>query len=215
MQLRASGERAVLVGQEGETEREVDPRRLPLGAELTDALHEWARVASAVRRSSPGPEHVTDEPADESADADDVHATAGMAGAVVTRRGLQLASRVAATMGVPVGYLDPLSGEESVVEPPVRRLRSRPAPPPEPVPWLTGLTVSAASLVMLLFTMVTLAATLAETNVLLAIGSNVVVTGGLLPSVWLVRRQPVWRWVALGVAVALVLAWLALPFILL
>jgi hypothetical protein len=28
-----------------------------------------------------------------------------------------------------------------------------------------------------------------------------------------VRRLPIWRWVALGVAVALVLGWLALPFI--
>ncbi len=195
MQLRANGERAVLVGHDGVTEREVDPRRLPLGLELTDALHEWARVASAVSRSTP-------------------NATEA-AGTVVTRRGLQLAGRVAASMGVPVGYLDPLSGQELVVEPPEVARRSRPAHPPEPVPWLTGLTVSAASLAVLLITVVTLAATLAETNVLLAVGSNVVVTTGLLPSVWLVRRQPIWRWVALGVAAALVLAWVALPFIVL
>ena len=198
MQLRANGERAVLVGRDttaDAAEREVDPRRLPLGVELTDALHEWARVASAVRRSA--------------ADANEA------AGAVVTRRGLQLAGRIAASMGVPVGYVDPLSGEESVVEPPARDQRARPVYPPEPVPWLTGLTVSAACLGLLVITMVTLAATLAETSVLLAIGSNIVVTAGLLPSVWLVRRQPVWRWVALGVAVALVLGWLALPFIVL
>ena len=134
----------------------------------------------------------------------------------MTRRGLQLASRVAATMGVPVGYLDPLSGEETVVEPPEpTRRRRAPAHPPEPVPWLTGLTVSAACFGLLAITMITLASTLAATNVLLAVGSNVVVTGGLLPSVWLVRRQPIWRWVALGVAVALVAGWLALPFIVL
>jgi hypothetical protein len=196
VQLRASGERAVLVGSDGVVEREVDPRRLPLGIELTDALHEWARVASAVLKSS-APE------ANEAA------------GAVVTRRGLQLAGRVAASMGMPVRYLDPLSGEESLVEPPESARRARAAHPPEPVPWLTGLTVSAATLGLLLITMVTLASTLAETNVLLALGSNIVVTGGLLPSVWLVRRQPVWRWVALGVVVALVLGWLALPFIVL
>ncbi|HEV7653021.1 MAG TPA: DUF2537 domain-containing protein [Actinophytocola sp.] len=200
VQLRANGERAVLVGRDamadGAAEREVDPRRLPLGIELTDALHEWARVASAVQRSE--------------TDANEA------AGAVVTRRGRQLAGRIAASMGVPVGYLDPLSGEESVIEPPEQRhQRARPVYPSEPVPWLTGLTVSAASLGLLVITMVTLAATLAETNVLLAIGSNVVVTGGLLPSVWLVRRQPIWRWVALGVVVALVLGWLALPFIVL
>lgn len=195
MQLRASGERAVLVGNDGATEQEVDPRRLPLGIELTDALHEWARVASAVQRSE--------------TDSNEA------AGAVVTRRGLQLAGRIAASMGVPVGYLDPLSGQEAVIEPPARPQRERPAYPPEPVPWLTGLTVSAASLGLLMITMVTLASTLAETNVLLALGSNIVVTAGLLPSVWLVRRQPIWRWVALGVAVALVLGWLALPFIIL
>lgn len=198
MQLRANGERAVLVGHDGVAEREMDPQRLPLGVELTDALHEWARVASAVQRS-------------------DVNASgvSPAAGAVVTRRGLQLAGRVAASMGVPVGYVDPLSGQELVVEPPARTHRLRHAHPPEPVPWLTGLTVAAASLGLLLITMLTLASTLAETNVLLAIGSNVVVTAGLLPSVWLVRRQLVWRWVALGVAVALVLGWVALPFIVL
>jgi hypothetical protein len=199
VQLRANGERAVLVGMDvtadGVAEREVDPRRLPLGIELTDALHEWARVASAVRRGTPDGNEA--------------------AGTVVTRRGLQLAARVAASMGTPVRYLDPLSGEESVVEPPESARRARPVHPPEPVPWLTGLTVAAATLGLLLITMVTLASTLAETNVLLALGSNIVVTGGLLPSVWLVRRQPVWRWVALGVAVALVLGWLALPFIVL
>ena len=199
MQLRASGERAVLVGAgltaDGGADQEVDPRRLPLGVELTDALHEWARVASAVQRSA--------------TDANDA------AGAVVTRRGRQLAGRVAASMGVPVGYLDPLSGEESVIEPPARNERARPAHPPEPVPWLTGLSVSAACLALLAVTLVTLAVTLAETSVLLALGSNIVVTAGLLPSVWLVRRQPIWRWVALGVTVALVLGWLALPFIIL
>lgn len=200
MQLRANGERAVLVGRDGTTEREVDPRRLPLGVELTDALHEWARVANAVRRGGPD--------------------TQPAAAAVVTRRGLQLAGRVAASMRVPVAYLDPLTGEESTVEPPAEEPRpgifgQRPVHPPEPTPWLTGLTVSAASLVLALITIVTLAATLAATNVLLALASNAVVTAGLLPSLWLVRRAAVWRWVAYGVAGAIALAWLALPFILL
>jgi hypothetical protein len=198
VQLRARGERAVLVGHDGVAEREVDPRRLPLGVELTDALHEWARVASAVQRSAP-----------------DRHLAAG---SVVSRRGLQLAGRVAASMGVPVAFVDPLSGEESVVEPPPTRTgrhRLRPVHPPEPVPWLTGLTVSAFSMALLLIAMLTLAATLVDTNVLLGIASNIVFTAGLLPSVWLLRRQLIWRWVALGAAAALVLGWLALPFILL
>ncbi|MFC4854246.1 DUF2537 domain-containing protein [Actinophytocola glycyrrhizae] len=189
MQLRANGERAVLIGDDGVAVTE--PDRLPLGTELTDALHEWAKVAAAVGRAEPG--------------------TA--AGAVVSRRGLQLAGRVATSLGVVVRYVDPLSGTESVVEP-VRASASPPRRPPEPVPWLTGLTVSATSVVVVVVTVVTLAVTLAETYSLLALASNVVVTAGLLPSVWLIHRQPVWRWVAYGVAVGIGLAWLALPFVL-
>lgn len=204
VQLRAVGERAVLVGNDGAADREVDPRQLKLGDELTEALHEWARVAGAVRRSEAG------GPA--------------AAAAVVARRGLQLAGRVAASMGVPIGYVDPVSGRVRTVEPPgpaqpVRTAgaasAARTAEPVEPVPWLTGLTLSGASMVVVLVAMVTLAVTLAETHVLLAIGSNVVVTGGLLPSVWLIHRTPIWRWVAYGVAAAIVLGWLALPFVLL
>lgn len=198
MRLRASGERAVLVGHDGVTEREVDPRRLPLGAELTDALHEWAKVVNAVRRAP-------------NADPDPDSA----AGAVVSRRGLQLAGRVAEVMGVAVHYVDPLSGAESVVEPPDLQPRrpARPQRPPEPTPWLPGLTVAGASLVIVLVTVMTLATTLAETNALLAIAANAVVTAGLLPSLWLIHRQPIWRWVAYGLAAGIGLAWLALPFI--
>src|SRR5262245_32095696 len=114
IQLRANGDRAVLVDGDGSATTE--PGRLPLGTELTDALHEWAKVAAAVARAEPG--------------------TA--AGAVVSRRGLQLAGRVATSLGVTVRYVDPLSGAESVVEPvrPTKPTRpTRPAPPPEPMPW--------------------------------------------------------------------------------
>lgn len=189
IQLRANGDRAVLV----DGEAVADPDRLPLGTELTDALHEWAKVAAAVSRAEPGV----------------------AAGIVVSRRGLQLAGRVATSLGVAVRYVDPLSGDESLVEP--LRLSKPPPPPPrppEPMPWLTGLTVSGASLVVTVMTVVTLATTLAETYSLLALASNVVVTAGLLPSLWLIHRQPIWRWVAYGVAVGLGVAWLALPFVL-
>lgn len=189
--MRANGDRAVLV--DGDGEAVTDPARLPLGTDLTDALHEWAKVAAAVSRAEPGV----------------------AAGAVVSRRGLQLAGRVATSLGVAVRYVDPLSGDESVVEPlRLAKTPSRPAPPAEPPPWLTGLTLSGASLVVTVLTVVTLAATLAETYSLLALASNVVVTGGLLPSLWLIKRQLIWRWVAYGVAVGLGLAWLALPFVL-
>jgi hypothetical protein len=202
MELRAVGERAVLVGHDGSAEREVDPGNLALDGDLSEALHEWARVSAAVLRSEPA-----DGP--------------GAAAAVISRRGLQLASRLAETMGVPVGYVDPLTGEMSVVDPPsgddeqppVRQTWT-PKLTAEPVPWLPGLTVSAFIFMLVLFAVLTLAITLAATNPLLALGSNVVVSVGLLPSVWLVRHTPIWRWIALGVAGAIGIAWVALPFIL-
>ncbi len=187
--MRANGDRAVLV--DGDSSAATEPGRLPLGTELTDALHEWAKVAAAVARAEPG----------------------AAAGAVVSRRGLQLAGRVATSLGVAVCYVDPLSGDESVVEPVRAAPVARPVLPAEPVPWLTGLTVSLASLALAVVTVVTLAATLAETYSLLAVAANVVVTAGLLPSLWLIHRQPIWRWVAYGVAVGLGLAWLALPVV--
>ncbi|HEU5109978.1 MAG TPA: DUF2537 domain-containing protein [Micromonosporaceae bacterium] len=194
MQLRAVGERAVLVG--GDDEAEVDPGRLALAGDLSEALHEWARVAQAVRRSNPD--------------------GGAAAGAVVNRRGIQLAARLAASLGVPVGYVDPLTGEVSVVEPPEPPRRPQPpAPPDEPVPWPTGLTVSAFVFMVVFYAVLTLAITLNATQPLLAVGSTVVITVGLLPSVWLVRRTPIWRWVALGVAAAIATGWLALPFVIL
>ena len=195
MQLRAVGERAVLVGHDGEAEREVDPDNLALDGELAEALHEWARVAAAVRRDASG--------------------ESGPAGEVISRRGRQLAERVAASMGVPVGYVDPLTAEVSIVDPPDGGAATAPtAEGHEPVPWLTGLTVSAFVFVLVMFAVLTLAITLAGTNPLLAVASNVVVTAGMLPSVWLVRRTPIWRWISFGVAAAIVVGWLALPFIL-
>jgi hypothetical protein len=205
MELRAVGERAVLVGHDGSAEREVDPGNLALDGDLSEALHEWARVSAAVLRTGPA----------------SAPGSAGAAGVVISRRGLQLATRLAAIMGVPVGYVDPLTGEVSVVDPPTEdderpavRQTWTPKLPAEPAPWLTGLTVSAFIFVLVLFAVLTLAVTLAATNPLLAVGSNVVVSVGLLPSVWLVRHTPIWRWIALGVAGAIGIAWVALPFIL-
>lgn len=201
MELRASGERAVLAGHDGTREREVDPGTLPLGGELTAALQQWAHVVGAVLRIEKDADRAT-------------------AAAVVTGRGRQLAGQVATVLGVPVGYRDPLTGELSVVDPPTaapaRQARpvaeSRPA---EPTPWATGLLVAAFTAVVVLAAVASLASTLRETSPLLSVGANVVVTAGLLPSVWLARAVLTWRWVALGVAVGIALSWLALAFILL
>jgi hypothetical protein len=195
MELRIRGERAVLAGPGGEHAREVDPHKLAIGADLAQALHEWARVASAVSAES-GVE----------------------AGAVVSQRGRQLAGRLAAVMGTSVRFVDPVTGDETVVEPPprtaepghrfVRSVLGPPGPPGEPTPWLTGLTVSAFIAAVVVVAILALASTLArETSGWLALVGTVIVTAGITPSLWLIRRTPILRWAAYGAAGGVVIAW--------
>jgi len=196
VQLRAKGERAVLVGVDPASdtgaEREVDPSQLPLPGDLTVALHEWARVAAAVSRTRPA-----------------------AADLVVSRRGRQLAGRLAAVLGVSVGYRDPLTDETEVLAPPTRPTPvgsdRADAEPTEPTPWLPGLAISLVSAVVVAVAVLTLATTLTTTSKLLAVGATLVVGGGLLPSVWLARRTPVWRWIAYGVGAGIGVSLLFLP----
>ncbi|MET9633584.1 DUF2537 domain-containing protein [Lentzea sp. NPDC006480] len=193
MELRVRDGRAVLAGNDESGEREVDPHSLPLGADLAEALHEWAKVADAVVR--------TETPKD------------GVASALITRRGKQLAGRIAAAMNSPVSYTDPVSGEQVSVEAP-EELTSAPETPathePEPTPWGTGLTVSVITAAIVTVTVVSLSLGLGETSRWLALVANVLVVGGLAPSVWLGRRVPVWRWVAYGVVTGVLVAWIVL-----
>jgi len=197
VELRVRDGRAVLAGNDESGEREVDPHSLPLGAELAEALHEWAKVADAVVR--------TETPAD------------GVAGALVARRGKQLAGRIAAVMNATVSYTDPVSGElvsvEAPDEPakaPVQTAVDVSGPTEEPTPWGTGLTVSFITAAIVTVTVVSLSLGLGETSHWLALVANVLVVGGLAPSVWLGRRVPVWRWVAYGVVTGVLVAWLVL-----
>jgi hypothetical protein len=192
VELRVRDGRAVLAGRDDAGEREVDPHTLPLGAGLADALHEWAKVAEAVVR--------TDPPAN------------GAAGALVTRRGRQLAGRLAADMGTPVAYTDPVTGEQFLVEAPApdRPVVEEPEPQEEKTPWGTGLTVSVFTAAVVTFMVVTLSLGLGETSSWLALLANVLVVGGIAPSVWLARKVLVWRWVAYGVVAGVGLAWFAL-----
>ncbi|MDX8051162.1 DUF2537 domain-containing protein [Lentzea sp. BCCO 10_0798] len=192
MELRVRDGRAVLAGEDDSGEREVDPHSLPLGADLAEALHEWAKVADAVVR--------TETPA------------GGVASALVARRGKQLAGRLAAVMNSPVSYTDPISGDLLTVDAP-----EAPAEvpviteaEPEPTPWGTGLTVSVITAAIVTVTVVSLSLGLGETSRWLALVANVLVVGGLAPSVWLGRSVPVWRWVAYGVVTGVLVAWLAL-----
>lgn len=194
MELRVRDGRAVLAGEDESGEREVDPHSLPLGADLAEALHEWAKVADAVVR--------TETPAD------------GVANALVARRGRQLAGRVAAAMNSPVSYTDPLSGDLLTVEAPEAPAEAEAVAEEieesEPTPWGTGLTVSVITAAIVAVTVVSLSLGLGETSRWLALVANVLVVGGLAPSVWLGRKVPVWRWVAYGVVTGVGVAWLAL-----
>jgi hypothetical protein len=199
MELRIRDERAVLAGPGGEHAREVDPHKLAIGADLAQALHEWARVASAVSTDS----------------AD----SGGEAAAVVSQRGRQLAGRLASVMGTAVRFVDPVTGADTVVEPPpraakaahrfVRSVLGPPGPPGEPPPWLTGLTVSAFIAAVVVVAMLALATALArETAGWLALVGAVIVTAGIGPSLWLIRRTPILRWAAYGAAAGVVIAWI-------
>ena len=40
--------------------------------------------------------------------------------------------------------------------------------------------------------------------------ANLLVAGGLAPSIWLTRATPIWRWIAHGAAAGILLTWIAL-----
>ncbi|ASR39729.1 hypothetical protein BAY61_27865 [Prauserella marina] len=194
MRLLIKDERVVLVG--GENGTEADPHGLALAPDLAEALHEWAKVASAVRRTG-----------------------SGQGSEVVSQRGKQLAGRVALAMGVPVEYRDPFTGEAHVVAPPeeqerrysAERLVGSRAAIDEKTPWGTGLTVAGFLAVFVAVAMLALANALAtETTDWVAVGAGVVVTGGLAPSLWLGRAVPIVRWIVLGAAAGVVAAWIGL-----
>lgn len=171
------------------------PAALELPDALAGALHEWAEVATAVSQESDTDPETID---------------------LVSARGRQLASRLAATVGTEVGYADPVRGVvERVPAPATASGPAEPAVPtvptvPEPTPWATGITVSAFVTAVVMAAVVTLTSGLSEVAPLLALFGNLVVAAGLAPSVWLARRTPVWRWVAYGVVAGVALAWVVL-----
>lgn len=226
VQLRARDGRALLAGEAGdrsddhatadgavrtEVDAEVDPHSLALGADLADALHEWARVADALNRNG--------------------QAGGTAAASLISRRGRQLAGRVATAMGRPVSYADPLTGEIVLVgvpgAEPVEDATShwwaasssdgdtgggKHSTDEEPTPWSTGLVVSVVTAVLMMIVVITLSLALGQANRWLPLIANVVIALGLAPSVWLARNTPVWRWIAFGVVGGIVVAWIALLF---
>ena len=86
----------------------------------------------------------------------------------------------------------------------------RPPEPPGPTPWATGLLIAAFVAVFLTLADVALCRAFAEAFGLLWIPANLLVGAGLAPSLWLLRRTPLWRWPALGATVGLGVSWVVL-----
>lgn len=189
-ELHARSGRAVLVRGGA---READPARLRLPTALVAALHEWAHVAEAVQAK---------ETADTTAE-------------LVSKRGRQLAMRLAAETGGEIGYLDPISGELDRIGRPrsahaMPRRRGGTLAPVPPTPWGPGLVVSTIIGGIVVVTLVVVTLGLADVSAILACVVNLAVAAGFAPSIWLGRNVPVWRWVAYGTAAGIVAAWVVL-----
>lgn len=82
--------------------------------------------------------------------------------------------------------------------------------PPGPTPWGTGAAVAAFFAVVVAVADIVLSNAFAGAFGLLWIPANLLVTAGTVPSLWLAREVPFWRWPALGAAVGLAAAWVVM-----
>lgn len=158
----------------------LDPSGLRLPTDLEPALHEWAQVAETARREGDCEREL---------------------GTLVSQRGRSLAARLAGSTGVTVAYADPMAGRMELL-PPGQNV--------EPTPWATGCALSTATAVLVGVALFALSDGLAARGVWLVVLANGLVAAGLAPSMWLARAIPIWRWVAYGAAVGILLTWMAL-----
>ena len=176
-----------------------EPRASELPDELDAALREWAAVTESVLGAG--------RPAETE---------------LIRRRGRQLAARVARQRGVPVEYVDPVTGTVEPVPAPDRS-GWKPSPVPrcvpaaEPTPWVTGLTVSGVVAIVVAVADLALYQGLADSTFVVDRGlgwlplvANLLVGAGLAPSLWLLRDKLFWRWLAAGVAAGLAIAWVGM-----
>ena len=172
LELRAQGGNAVLSCY---GDHMPHPVWISLPQELRRALDEWAQVVETLTLNGDG----LDCPS---------------LAELVSRRGRQLAGRLAVVTGHPVEYRDPLTGSVELIG-------------REPTPWATGLTVSVVSAAMVLVALVAFVPGLAELGSWVPAATLLLVTIGLTPSIWLVRRTPVWRWLGFGIVAGVLLCW--------
>ena len=82
--------------------------------------------------------------------------------------------------------------------------------PPGPTPWGTGAAVAVFFAVVVALADIVLADAFAGAFGLLWVPANLLVTAGTVPSLWLAREVPFWRWPALGAAAGLAAAWVVM-----
>ncbi|ASO22825.1 hypothetical protein FHR81_005110 [Actinoalloteichus hoggarensis] len=197
MELRVRTGRPVLSRRPAPAgeERSTSPDLEALPAGLRDALTEWAEVAESVV---------------------DTEAAEGTLGSAVSDRGRRLAAVLAMVTDSDVLYLDPIREVQVRITPPEKRAGAEPRPDRrlaggvEPTPWATGLTVSTVVAIIVTIALTTVSLGWAETAALFAAGINLVVVGGVVPAMWLLRRTPVWRWIVYGAAAGVLLSWTGL-----
>lgn len=80
--------------------------------------------------------------------------------------------------------------------------------PVDRTPWATGLTVAGFVAAVSGIAITVLSLGLVRVHPAVAVVLNLIAVGGLAPTVWEWRSTPVLRWLALGLGVGVVGAWL-------
>jgi hypothetical protein len=79
-----------------------------------------------------------------------------------------------------------------------------------PTPWGPGAAVAAFFAVLVAVADIVLVRAFADTFGLLWLPANLLITAGTVPSLWLARDVPFWRWPAFGAAAGLAAAWVVM-----